>query len=228
MIIRNRYDKCKSQEKWNAFKKQRNKCVKILRKAKVDYYGNLDLKNISDNRKFWKTVKPLFSDKIQTLGSITLLEGDELVSEDKKVAEILNDYFVNITASLEISEIEENLIKTNELSDPINIAVNMYKRHPSIQLIKQRVTVGEKFSFQQVSLEEILSQLKNLDPSKASPFGSIPVKILTEHSDLFAPLVQLFINESIDTSKFPKELKKGDITSLFKNDDAFAKRITGL
>ena len=182
------------------------------------------MKNISDNRKFWKTVKPLFSDKIQTPGSITLLEGDELVSEDKKVAEILNDYFVKITARLEISEVEENLIKTNELSDPINIAVNMYKRHPSIQLIKQRVTVGEKLSFQQVSLEEILSQLKNLDPSKASPFGSIPVKILTEHSDLFAPLVQLFINESIDTSKFPKELKKGDITSLFKNDDAFAKK----
>ena len=85
------------------FQKQRNKCVKILRKAKVYYYGNLDLKDISDNRKFWKTVKPLFSDKIQTPGSITLLEGDELVSDDKKVAEILNEFFVNITASLEIS-----------------------------------------------------------------------------------------------------------------------------
>ena len=48
--------------------------------------------------------------------------------------------------------------------------------------------------------------------------------MLTEHSDLFAPLVQLFINESIDTSNFPKELKKGDITSLFKNGDAFAKK----
>ena len=50
------------------------------------------------------------------------------------------------------------------------------------------------------------------------------MKILTEHSDLFAPLVQLFINETIDTSKFPKELKKGDITSLFKSSDAFAKK----
>ena len=172
----------------------------------------------------FKTVKPLFSDKIQTPGSITLLEGDELVSDDKKVAEILNGYFVNITASVEISGVEENLVKTNEVSDPIDIDVNMYKRHPSIQLIKQRVTVNEKFSFQRVSLEEISSQFKNLDPTKASPFGSIPVKMLTEHSDLFAPLVQLFINESIDTSNFPKELRKGDITSLFKNGDAFAKK----
>ena len=72
-----------------------------------------------------------------------------------------------------------------------------------------------------------MRKLKNLDPSKASPFGSIPVKILTEHSGLFAPLVQLLINESIDASKFPKELKKGDITSLFMNGDAFAKNMYG-
>ena len=68
-----------------------------------------------------------------------------------------------------------------------------------------------------------MSKLKNLDPTKASLHGKIPVKISSEHSDLFAPSVQLFINESIDTSKFPKELKKGDIILLFKNDDAFAK-----
>ena len=73
-------------------------------------------------------------------------------------------------------------------------------------------------------LEVISSQFKDLDPTKASTFGSIPVKMLTEYSDLFAPLVQLFINESIDASNFPKELKKGDIISLFKNGDAFAKK----
>ena len=111
--LRNMYNKCKMQEKWNAFKKQRNKCAKILRKAMVDYYGNLDLKDISGNRKFSKTVKPLFSDKIQTSGSITLLEGEELISDHKKVVEILNDYFVRIAASLEISEVEDNLIETN-------------------------------------------------------------------------------------------------------------------
>ena len=66
----------------------------------------------------------------------------------KKVAKILKDCFVNITASLEISEGEENLMETNEFRDPINVAVNMYKCHPSIQLIKQRVTVSEKFALQ--------------------------------------------------------------------------------
>ena len=86
-----------------------------------------------------------------------MLEGDELVADDKKVAEILNEYFVNITASLEISRVEENLVKTDELRDPVDIAVNMYKRHPSIQLIKQRVSILQyliersKFPFLQLN-----------------------------------------------------------------------------
>ena len=53
-----------------------------------------------------------------------MLEGEELISDDKKVAKILNDYFVNIIASLEISEVEENLIETNKFRDRIDVAVN--------------------------------------------------------------------------------------------------------
>ena len=42
----NRYSKSRSQENWNAFKKQRNKCVKILWQAKFDYYKTL-ISNVS-------------------------------------------------------------------------------------------------------------------------------------------------------------------------------------
>ena len=58
------------------------------------------------------------------------------------------------------------VVTSNKLWDPKDIAVNMYKRHLIIQLIKQRETVSEKFYFQQVSLEDILIELKNLDPLK--------------------------------------------------------------
>ena len=50
------------------------------------------------------------------------------------------------------------------------------------------------------------------------------MKILTDHSDLFAAMLHFFINQSVNTSNFPNELKKGDITSLLKNGDAFAKK----
>ena len=73
-------------------------------------------------------------------------------------------------------------------------------------------------------MKDILHQLKDLDLTKASPFGNIPVKILTEHFDLYAPSLQLFVDDCIDTDKFPKKLKKGDIKSLFKYGDAVAKK----
>ena len=98
----NRYNKLRTDENWKAFKKQRNKCVKLLREAKNSYYGNLNLKLLTDNRKVWRTVKPLFSDKIQASIAITLLENDELVSDNKVVANIFNNYFVRITDSLNI------------------------------------------------------------------------------------------------------------------------------
>ena len=137
--LRNIHNKCRTRDKWNAYKKQRNKCVKILRQAKLDYYGNLDVKDISDNRKFWKTVKPLFSDKFQTPGNITLLEDDELVSGDEKIAKIIKDYFVNITAEVDIAEIEKHLIKINKSSEPVDVAIDMNKSHPSIHLSRQKI-----------------------------------------------------------------------------------------
>ena len=45
-----------STNQWNYF-------VTLLRKVKKEYYDSLDLKDITVNKKFWKTLKPLFYDK---------------------------------------------------------------------------------------------------------------------------------------------------------------------
>ena len=54
------YNKNRNQVNHLAYKKQRNKYVKMLRNAKIQYYKSLDLKDLTDNRKFWKIIKPLF------------------------------------------------------------------------------------------------------------------------------------------------------------------------
>ena len=125
--LRNRYNKLRSDENWKAFKKQRNKCVKLLCEAKTSYYGNLNLKLLTDNRKFWSTVKPLFSDKIQTSTAITLLENDDLINDNRVVANTFNDYFVRITDSLNIPVVSENLTPNNQIIDPLDIALTKYK-----------------------------------------------------------------------------------------------------
>ena len=58
--LRNKFLKTKSQERKQAYNKQRNLCVTMLRKAKKNYFNNLNVRNITDNKQFWNTVK-LFS-----------------------------------------------------------------------------------------------------------------------------------------------------------------------
>ena len=55
--------KNKVDEKKRKYTKQQNYCVSQLRKSNREYYISLDVKNITDNKTFWKTVKPFLSNK---------------------------------------------------------------------------------------------------------------------------------------------------------------------
>ena len=58
--LRNDYLKHRSEENRLAYKKQRNFCVALLRKKKADYFNNLELNLVRDNKMFWKTISPYF------------------------------------------------------------------------------------------------------------------------------------------------------------------------
>ena len=64
--------------------------MKLLLRAKFDYYGNINLGKLADNRKFWNTVKPLFSDQGQVGSFVSLIKGGKIESQDSQIAEIFN------------------------------------------------------------------------------------------------------------------------------------------
>ena len=61
--LRKKFNKNPTVENELAYKTQRNLCVKLFRKTKKEYYGNIDKSILSDNKKFWEVMKPLFSEK---------------------------------------------------------------------------------------------------------------------------------------------------------------------
>ena len=61
--LRNKYNKSSTPNNLRAYKTQRNKCVNLVKSVKKKYYSNLDTKIFKDNKKFWNSLKPLFSDK---------------------------------------------------------------------------------------------------------------------------------------------------------------------
>ena len=69
--LRNKFLQQKETETRSSYNKQRNICVSILPKTKRSCFENLDIKNLSDNRKFRGTVKPLFSNKVRSNDYIT-------------------------------------------------------------------------------------------------------------------------------------------------------------
>ena len=117
------------------YNKQRNICVSILHKAKRSYFENLDIKNLSDNRKFWGTVKPLFSKDY-----ITLNGNDLLIRNEYKIANIFNTFFVNIVPNLGIEIDQQYLSNFSNISDPVEKAIKKYQKHPSISIINKMVS----------------------------------------------------------------------------------------
>ena len=98
--LRNKYLKEKSVESKIAYDKQRNYCLNLLRRIEKNYFANINISSINDNKKFWKTVNPLFSDKIFHKETINLVENDTTLSDNRVVTDTSNNYFNNIVKDL--------------------------------------------------------------------------------------------------------------------------------
>lgn len=221
----NKYRKEKNDVNERAYKKQRNKCVKLLKKVKISYYGNLKPANITDNKKFWKMVKPLFSDKVKSADSITLIENNKIVSDDKEVADIFNTFFGNAVKMLNIESYEHFsfdeyfLRKDTENEDPIKRAIEKYADHPSIKKIKEKIPIVSPFSFKETTLKSVMDEIENLNVSKSTPIESIPAKIIKDVKHSVGPKIHIDFNKSVKNGIFPQNLKLADVTPLHKKEN---------
>ena len=58
-----KFNKERNHINWCNHKRQRNHCLSILRKTKKEYFNSLNMKQVSDNKLFWKSVKSFLNDK---------------------------------------------------------------------------------------------------------------------------------------------------------------------
>ena len=75
--------------------------MKLLRKTK-EFYNNLNVKYITENKLFWKTAKSSFTGKTLKDERITLLENNRVVSDESELIESFNKHLVNIVQNLRI------------------------------------------------------------------------------------------------------------------------------
>ena len=100
--LRKKFLKTRSESDKKAYNKQRNKLLSLLKKIKKAYYSNLNVKDIVNNKTFWKTVKSFFSDKSSISENISLIENNNLLPNDFEIAETFRKYFQNLVPNLDL------------------------------------------------------------------------------------------------------------------------------
>ena len=116
-----------------------------------------------------------------------------MINQDSGIAEIFNHHFATITDSLGISINDSVLLPTDGMLNSVDKAVRKYDTHPSICKIRENFKITNKYEFSEVSTSDIAIHVKQLNSKKASPFDSIPARILKENSDVFSVVIQFYV-----------------------------------
>ena len=163
------------------------------KEEKADYFNNLDLILVQDDKMFWKTTSPYFVNNPKKKSKITVVDekGNTLFEEDEKIAETFNKFFGNIIKNI-INFFSINSYVLEDVSmihDPIIAAIEKYKRHPSILKIMKHVRVENYFDFKHIDDKKMAEVLKVLNARKAKQENDIPIKLVKENS--YFPLFSL-------------------------------------
>ena len=92
--LRNKFLKSRNLSDRKNYTSQRNLCKKLLKNTKRTYSNNLDIKKVTDNRTFWKTVILLFSNKFSKSEKINLIGGNITISNDDELCRVFNKFFL--------------------------------------------------------------------------------------------------------------------------------------
>ena len=117
----------------------------------------MDITNFTDNKIFWKHVYPLFSDKGKTHDKINIVEGETIITEAEKGAEIMNHFYSTAVENLGIKQVTGFEKNVDGFEDPVEAAINKFSNHPSILKIKEMANDKdvEQFNFARISTEKM-------------------------------------------------------------------------
>ena len=194
-----------SQIYWEKFKEIRNKVNSELTKAKTAFFCNKfeNCAQSKDMKHSWKLINILLG-KNKKSNNISQLKCDDVViSDDTLKAEAFNDFFVNIGVNL-ANEIENDSLCTN-FSDDENYHSNYYS--------------NINFKFSEISMDDIICQLRNLKISKSTGIDNIPAIALKLSAEVIGPSLTWIYNLSIKTGIYVDEWKKAWVMPIFKSDD---------
>ena len=141
----------------------------------------------------------LLSDKNTVFSQFSIEKNNGIISDDLALFEEFSTFFEDAVRSLNEEPDEYYLSDTENLSNPVEIAIRKFENHPSVQAIKKNITVNKDFYFSNTEVSDILKETTALNNKKNGTFGNIPTKLLKEVLDICAPALNDIWNKEIIT-----------------------------
>ena len=141
--------------------------------------------------------KTFLCDKNTVFSQISIEKNNRIISDDFDLSEEFSTFFEDAVRWLSVKPDEYYLTDTENLSDPVEIASRKFVKHPSVQAIKQNISVIQDFYSSDTEVRDILKKTTALNNKKNGTFGNIPAKRLEEVSDICAPSLNDIWNKEI-------------------------------
>ena len=178
------------------------------------------MRDISDSKKFWKTIWLYLSDKGYNQTKIIIVQKYSVITDEKKNATLMNNYFTKVAKNLDLKpsaasnkkDIEET---TKHFDDHISLC--------KINEVYSEILREDNFNLKMVSVDEVKKLVLKLNSKKSSTHGAIPANIIKQTMDVHLKDVTKTINHSLKEYTFPDELKKSEVIPVYKKVDPLQK-----
>ena len=127
---------------------------------------------------------------------------------------IFNNYFSEIVFNLKIpSLINNRVVYSSAISNPLSIATKIFDQHPSVINIKKK-NFDSALNFKGTSSTEAEKIINNLSIDKACQKDDIPTKVIKINKE--AGFIAKDFNNCVDKGLFPDDVKHADVTPVHK------------
>ena len=154
----------KGKVKWDDYRKKRNLTTSINKQSKLIYFREICYGG-PQNQSFWKTIKPVISDKSLTHGKqVNRQEGDKIISDTNEICEIFNTYFTSVANNIGFDESIQPDFCTE---DAFSAMINKHCLDPSMIKINENISSDLMLNFQCIDGLDIAEIIKCFDGKKA-------------------------------------------------------------
>ena len=210
-------------ENINAYKKQRKKCVSLRRQCIKQHLAKITEIGIATKRNFGTLLNRSSQIKASQKIMTSLSKTKKIITDEKKLADLFNSHYVNTVEISSGSGINSETISSTcnmNDTDEVQHIVNLYKDHPSIKQIKEKIIPDSNkkqviFSFKPTTADNV-KKLNETDTKKAVGIDNIPPKLIKMASNVLVPILTTAISSSIENTVFPENANVATVVSLDK------------